>query len=127
MTGDVLATRCGFGQLEFECALDYGKDMHGSAVLILKEILSIITLLVRWVSRLIIFDNKRNRLTTSKECLVVNSNSDEIKKAKCGSVSRRFFEIHAEFSTLTTFKRKEQSIVNIIQTYSKNNSKKHFI
>ena len=51
---------------------------HGSVVSILKDHLGMKKLSARWVSRLLTIDHKRNRVTTSIECLALfNRNKDE--------------------------------------------------
>ncbi|QQP40773.1 Putative mariner transposase [Caligus rogercresseyi] len=51
---------------------------HGSVVSILKDHLAMKNLSARWVLRLLTIDHKRNRVTTSMECLALfNRNKDE--------------------------------------------------
>ncbi|QQP52895.1 Putative mariner transposase [Caligus rogercresseyi] len=63
---------------------------HGSVVSILKDHLAMKKLSARWVPRLLTIDHKRNRVTTSMECLALfNRNKDEffrrfVTKAKVG-------------------------------------------
>ena len=51
---------------------------HGSVVSILKDHLGMKNLYARWVRRLLTIDHKRNRVTTSIECLALfNRNMNE--------------------------------------------------
>ena len=75
---------------------------HGSVVSILKDHLGMKKLSARWVPRLLTIDHKRNRVTTSIECLALfNRNKDEFL--------RRFVTVDETWIHHNTPETKQQS------------------
>ncbi|QQP31674.1 Putative mariner transposase [Caligus rogercresseyi] len=75
---------------------------HGSVVSILKDHLAMKKLSARWVPRLLTIDHKRNRVTTSMECLALfNRNKDEF--------FRRFVTVDETWIHYNTPETKQQS------------------
>ncbi|XP_011251320.1 histone-lysine N-methyltransferase SETMAR-like [Camponotus floridanus] len=75
---------------------------HGSVVSILSDHLGMRKLSARWMPRLLTIDNKRNRVTISKECLALfNRNSNEFL--------RRFITVDETWIHHNTPETKEQS------------------